>query len=77
MMELEVEKVSPVIVDLSSVSFMDCSALSVLVGAFNRACRDDRRLVLVNAQPGVRRFLILTGCKHMLSPVPTRESLKA
>ena len=77
LMELEVDKVSPLVVDLSSVTFMDCSGLSVLVGAYNRACRDDRELLIVNAQPAVRRIFALTDCKHMLSPNPPRETLKA
>ncbi len=55
---------------------MDCSGLSVLVGAYNRACRDDREFFITNAQPAVRRIFGLTGCRDMLAD-PVRETLKA
>lgn len=76
LMELETEATTPVVVDLTHVSFMDCSGLSVLVGAYNRACRDDRELFITNPQRPVRRIFNLTGCKHLLSD-PERETLKA
>lgn len=76
LMELEVAQIDPVVVDMASVSFMDCSGLSVLVGAYNRACRDDRELVITNPQPAIRRIFALTGCSHLLTD-PQRETLKA
>lgn len=57
----------PIVIDLAGVSFLDCSGLAVLLGAFNRALRDDRKVVLLNPRPSVRRILVLTGCAHMLS----------
>jgi len=76
LMRLELEGADPVIVDLSEVSFMDCSGLSVLVGAFNRSCRDDRELLIVNARPAVRRVFSLTGCGDILAD-PAMEPITA
>jgi anti-anti-sigma factor len=63
------------------VSFLDCSALSVLLGAYSRAVRDDRRLRIVNVQPAVRKIFNLTGCRDLLSDPeaadPGRETMKA
>ncbi|HEX2054023.1 MAG TPA: STAS domain-containing protein [Actinomycetota bacterium] len=76
LMQTELEETTPLVVDLSEVTFMDCSGLSVLLGAFNRACRDDRELFITNARPQVRRIFALTGCKYLLAD-PARETLKA
>jgi stage II sporulation protein AA (anti-sigma F factor antagonist) len=63
----------PLIIDMAQVRFLDCSGLSVLLGAYNRACRDDRDLFITNAQPAVRRIFVLTGCKHLLSGSARQE----
>jgi anti-anti-sigma factor len=75
----ELEGAARIVVDMALVSFLDCSGLSVLLGAYNRACRDDRDLTIVNAQPAVRRMFILTGCKDMLTgtALSDSESIKA
>lgn len=76
LMQWEVQQAGPLVIDMAGVSFMDCSGLSVLLGAYNRACRDNRELTIINPQPPVRRIFGLTGCGYMLSE-PTREPLKA
>ena len=48
------------VLDLSSLSFTDCSGLSVLVRAHRRLAGQGRRLVLAGARPMVRRLLTLT-----------------
>ena len=70
---IEIAGSDPLIIDMAQVGFLDCSGLSVLLGAYNRACRDDRDLFITNAQPAVRRIFILTGCKHLLSGSARQE----
>jgi anti-anti-sigma factor len=70
----EREGAASMVIDMALVSFLDCSGLSVLVGAYNRAMRDDRKLLILNAQPTVRRMFILTGCKHMLAGTTLQDS---
>ncbi|MEX0789755.1 MAG: STAS domain-containing protein [Actinomycetota bacterium] len=64
---VEIFGADPVVVDMSLVGFLDCSGLSVLLGAYNRACRDDRNLLITNPQATVRRIFALTGCNHLLN----------
>jgi stage II sporulation protein AA (anti-sigma F factor antagonist) len=64
----------PLIIDMAQVRFLDCSGLSVLLGAYNRACRDDRDLFITNPQPAVRRIFTLTGCKHLLNGSARQEA---
>jgi len=48
-------------VDLSGVVFMDSSALSVLVGAHERARKQHQHLALVRPSPACRKVLGITG----------------
>jgi anti-sigma B factor antagonist len=81
LLPLEGEPADPLVVDMSEVSFLDCSGLSVLLGAYSRALRDDRKLSIVKVQPAVRKVFSLTGCRELLSDAdatdPGRETLKA
>lgn len=70
---VEIAGSDPLVIDMTQVRFLDCSGLSVLLGAYNRACRDDRDLFITNAQPAVRRIFTLTGCKHLLSGSARQE----
>lgn len=72
--EVERRGADPVVIDLSALGFLDCSGLSVLLGAYNRACRDDRDLFITNVQAPVRRIFVLTGCKHLLSGSARQDS---
>jgi len=70
-------------VDLAGVTFMDCSALTVLVVAGNAAARTGCQLRITNPQPIVRRVLGLTGLLDVLTGkfdqtplVPTRSGSK-
>jgi anti-anti-sigma factor len=49
------------VVDLSELSFMDCSGLSVLVWAHQRLAEQERQLLITGAQPVVQRLIRLTG----------------
>ena len=50
-----------VVVDLAGLGFADCGGLRVLVAARRRLAAQGGQLTLVNAQPVVRRLLVLTG----------------
>lgn len=61
--------VPDVVTDLRRVEFMDCTALSTLVGAHQRAEKVGGRLHTVGAPPQSRRLLELTRldtvfCRH-------------
>ncbi|MBA2559701.1 MAG: STAS domain-containing protein [Propionibacteriales bacterium] len=51
----------PVTIDLSDVTFMDCSALGVLVSMSRRAHAQHNWIVLVSPNALVQRLLRLTG----------------
>ncbi|WP_030398348.1 STAS domain-containing protein [Kitasatospora purpeofusca] len=56
-----------VVLDLSEVTFMDCSGLGVLVRARNQADRSGKRLVLRGVGRPVARLLKLTGLSRRLA----------
>ena len=64
-----------VIVDLRAVSFIDSTALAVLVRAHQRASDQGRRLGLVHAEGQVSRLLSLTGLEHELLLADSPEQL--
>ena len=61
-----------VVLDLSPVTFMDATALGVIVGAANQLARKGGRLTLTGATPPIERVLHLTGLHTMLVALPTR-----
>jgi anti-anti-sigma factor len=65
-LRLEIVKIlsattTPVIIDLSGVSFCDASGLALLVGAQRRAKADGRTVVLAGPRPNVLKLLHITG----------------
>jgi anti-anti-sigma factor len=48
-------------VDLAECGFLDCTGIGVLVGARNAAVHTGRQMLVIRAQPIVRRVLELTG----------------
>ncbi|MFE5581600.1 STAS domain-containing protein [Kitasatospora sp. NPDC056531] len=56
-----------VVLDLSEVTFMDCSGLGILGQARNQADRCGRRLVLRGVGHPVARLLKLTGLTRRLA----------
>jgi len=62
---------TPVIIDLSSVSFCDASGLALLVGAQRRALLDGRTVVLAAPRPSVLRLLRITGLDRAFTIHPT------
>jgi anti-sigma B factor antagonist len=53
------------VVDLSGCSFVDASALSMLVDVHRRACRGGGVLTLRGCSPRVLRLLSLTGLRRV------------
>lgn len=49
------------VVDLAGLGFADCAGLSVFVAARTRLAAQRHQLILLNAQPLVRRLLAVTG----------------
>ncbi len=58
---LECVRGSPVIVDLSDLTFLDSSGITALVMARNRMAEEGNELVLARPHPIVRRVLEVTG----------------
>jgi anti-sigma B factor antagonist len=57
--------------DLGGVAFVDSSGLGVLVGALRRLREDrDGRVVICNAQAGVRKVFEITGLGPMFGLAP-------
>ena len=56
----------PVVVDLAGLEFIDVTGLRVLLQAREQTERTGVRLTVVNASPGARRLLALTGTTELL-----------
>jgi anti-sigma B factor antagonist len=67
---------SRLIVDLSRTSFMDSTALGVLVG-INRTLDGDQRLVIVCAQAGLLKIFELSGLDRAFAICATLEDALA
>ncbi len=63
------------VLDLSGLSFADCASLSILVSAHQHLAEQGRKLILLDAQPLVRRLLAVTGLDRVfhLSDSGTEE----
>jgi anti-anti-sigma factor len=62
---------TPVIVDLSAVSFCDASGLALLVGARRRARLHGLTLTLAAPRPHVTKLLRITGLDNAFAVHPT------
>jgi anti-anti-sigma factor len=62
------------LVDLTAVGFLDCTALGVLVGAYNDAPRHGVRLVLVGAPRPVKKLLSITQVDRLITTHPSLEA---
>lgn len=65
-----VDSPEDLLVDLEEVTFMDASAVGVLVGAFNRACESGAILRLVAPSAPAKRLLRLTQTEDVF-PIET------
>ena len=64
----------PVIVDLTDVTFMDSSGLSVFVTALKRAREAGTTLTLVVSEPRVMRVFSITGIDTLIDIHATLDS---
>jgi anti-anti-sigma factor len=62
---------TPLIIDLSGVSFCDASGLALLVGAQRRARLDGRTVVLAGPRHNVYKLLHITGLDRVFTIHPT------
>ena len=60
------------VVDLTGATFMDSTALGVLV-AVNRTLEDGSRLVIVCSRPNVLKIFELSGMEGVFTILPTLE----
>jgi anti-anti-sigma factor len=63
--QFEGNGVKAILVDLSELTFLDCSGLSVFLAARHRAEANGHRLVLFGANPTARRVFELTGTERL------------
>ncbi len=68
------EGVVDIVIDLSRVTFIDSTALGVIIGGVKRLHDVDGRLALVAASRPVVRILNITGLDRVLTIFDTREA---
>jgi anti-sigma B factor antagonist len=66
-----------VVIDLSQVTFIDSTALGVIIGGVKRLHERDGRLALVASSRPVVRILDITGLDRVLTVFDTREAALA
>jgi anti-sigma B factor antagonist len=66
--------VAAIVIDLSLVTFIDSTALGVIIGAVKRLHEHDGRLAIVAASRPVVRILDITGLDRVLTVFDTREA---
>ena len=71
------EGVTELIVDLSAVTFIDSTALGVLISGIKRLHDTDGHLVVVAGSRPVVRILSITGLDRVLTVFDTREAALA
>jgi anti-sigma B factor antagonist len=64
--QVQAPGVTEVRVDLAQVTFLDSSALGVLVSGFNYAREEGRGFAVVAASPVTRRIFAVTGLDEVL-----------
>jgi len=69
--------VAEIVIDLSRVTFIDSTALGVIIGGVKRLHDHDGRLALVAASRPVVRILAITGLDRVLNIFDTREAALA
>ena len=62
-----------VVIDLSDVSFLDSTALGVLIGAVKRLRSRDGVLTIVNTDPNIAKTFEITGLDQIFTIRPTRD----
>jgi anti-sigma B factor antagonist len=69
---------SRVVVDLSETTFLDSTALGVLIGAVKRLRSREGALAIVNTDTNIAKTFEITGLDQVFTILPTRdEALRA
>jgi anti-sigma B factor antagonist len=66
-----------VVIDLSEVSFLDSTALGVLIGAVKRLRSRDGALAIVNTEPSIAKTFEITGLDQIFTILPSRDQALA
>ena len=66
-----------VVLDLSEVSFLDSTALGVLIGAVKRLRSRGGALAIVNTDASIAKTFQITGLDQIFTIVPTRDEALA
>jgi anti-sigma B factor antagonist len=66
-----------VVIDLSEVSFLDSTALGVLIGAVKRLRSRGGALAIVNTDASIAKTFQITGLDQIFTIVPSREEALA
>ena len=62
-----------IIVDLTETTFLDSTALGVLIGAVKRLRSRDGALAIVNVDENIAKTFEITGLDQIFTIVPTRD----
>jgi anti-sigma B factor antagonist len=68
---------SRIVVDLSNTTFLDSTALGVLIGAVKRLRSRDGALTIVNTDPNIAKTFEITGLDQIFTIRPTRDEAVA
>ena len=63
-----------VVVDLSETTFLDSTALGVLIGAVKRLRSRDGQLVIVNTDANIAKTFEITGLDQIFTILDTRDA---
>ena len=66
-----------IVVDLSETSFLDSTALGVLIGTVKRLRSRDGRLTIVNVDPNIAKTFEITGLDQIFTIRSSREEALA
>jgi anti-sigma B factor antagonist len=63
-----------IVVDLTETSFLDSTALGVLIGAVKRLRSRDGALAIVNVDENISKTFEITGLDQIFTILPSREA---
>src|SRR5690242_8613356 len=66
-----------VVIDLTDVSFLDSTALGVLIGAVKRLRSRGGALAIVNTEPSITKTFEITGLDQIFTILPGRDEALA
>ena len=66
-----------IVVDLSDTTFLDSTALGVLIGAVKRLRGRDGRMTIVNVDQNIAKTFEITGLDQIFTIRPTRDEAVA